>query len=932
MAANDIKAGGAWVEITAKDGKLRAELKNCEGRLAQFANKSKQFSLKTAAAIGAGFFAAKATLSGLMTAMVRYGDTFDKMAQWTGLGTKALSELKYTAEQSGTSIETVEASVRTLQKSLDDAANGSGDMVRSFQRIGVSIQDLQAMKPEDQFKTVARALGGIEDASMKAALAQRLLGDAGTQLLPMFNAGKDGMDALIESANELGLVISEEDADACAALGDSIHNLKQGFFGLARTILAQSVPALTDWAGKLGAGLKSIIGVVQAHPKLAAALTGMAGGFIGISGAVMGATQGIKLLVSALTLLKTHPAFWIAGAISGIAAATYAACRKAANGVAELSNKMSDLRQKNDEKARTDKTLLERLQELSVKQNHSNAEIQEAVYIAERLNNAYSGLGLTVDETTGKIIGLSKAFQKMTEIQNNNRKADVGAEIYEIESNIENLKQERRKILPSQLSYDNRLEKGKYTDKEIAEDTEFYDKELKYYVHINKRKKKRWNELTDKINIEDEKLSSRKELLSHLDQGIDTEEIEKNAVASGGTKNDKVETPEQLIERLSKDSENGTGKIETLNVEAQKVLDGLLERVKTAEGDDLTRTQEQIRSITVLLETRRNQILEGSEGKKAGDKAIKEAETAGMSDFAKAVAEANKEFDELKKSQETYRKELEAAGKSKEDIAAIIDPVLAAGEKIRDSKADAAEAEWNKKKNDESDKQKKEASEQAKKIKEETKKSDENAKDIKSSKVSLTQRLLAETQNDIFAEQRNFLAARDNGDLDELMESVQKLNQLEEVYKELQTQDMVGQLKGASMDLKTAAAELKAAEQSMDKDRILAAQKDYREKEGNFGNLQSSLQSVIEEQKAKIEESYTIADFDPETMIANLEAGIQESRELTSRGSFSAFDSSNVANSYERDIAESSKRQEKILEEMRSYTRKIFNNMGAAFT
>ena len=58
---------------------------------------------------------------------------------------------------------------------------------------------------------------------------------------------------------------------------------------------------------------------------------------------------------------------------------------------------------------------LERLNELSESETHSNEEKDEAVTLIAKLNERYGDLGITIDEVTGKIIGLGNAERKVNE-------------------------------------------------------------------------------------------------------------------------------------------------------------------------------------------------------------------------------------------------------------------------------------------------------------------------------------------------------------------------------------------------------------------------------------------------------------------------------------------------------------------------------------
>jgi hypothetical protein len=105
----DIKAGGAYVELTLKNS---AFLKGLRGVLTHLASFAKGFAIAGAAGISAGV-----AIGGVaLRAFTHTGDELDKMRQRTGLSVETLSELRHAADQSGSSIEELEAGIRKMQR------------------------------------------------------------------------------------------------------------------------------------------------------------------------------------------------------------------------------------------------------------------------------------------------------------------------------------------------------------------------------------------------------------------------------------------------------------------------------------------------------------------------------------------------------------------------------------------------------------------------------------------------------------------------------------------------------------------------------------------------------------------------------------------------------------------------------------------------
>jgi len=113
------------------------------------------------------------------------GDSIAKMSARTGIGVESLSELGYAAEMSGTSMESFEKSVRTMQKTLVAAAGGSAAAVGALRKLGLTAADLDGLSPEQQFKLIADQLSKIEDPAARAVVAMDIFGKSGAELLPI---------------------------------------------------------------------------------------------------------------------------------------------------------------------------------------------------------------------------------------------------------------------------------------------------------------------------------------------------------------------------------------------------------------------------------------------------------------------------------------------------------------------------------------------------------------------------------------------------------------------------------------------------------------------------------------------------------------------------------------------------------------------------
>ena len=330
-----IRAGRAFVELGVSD-KLSAGLRRAQKRLEAFGR-----GLRSAGTRLAGIGAAAVTaLLGSVKVFSSMGDTLDKMSLRTGVSAEALSELGFAAEQSGADLETLENGLKFMQRSLVDAAKGSASAQQALSMLGLSVEDLAGLSPDQQFKALADGLAQVTDPALRTALAMEIFGRAGTKLLPLLSAGATGIEELHAQARSLGLTVSTQTARDAAELNDTLNILwrvvKQGVFAiggaLAPTIrdlsqrITRIIVSATDWikrnkevvvwALKIAAGVVvvgavliglgvAITGVAAAMGVLASVVSGIGAAF-GLVGAALGALLSpLGLVIAAVVGLGT---------------------------------------------------------------------------------------------------------------------------------------------------------------------------------------------------------------------------------------------------------------------------------------------------------------------------------------------------------------------------------------------------------------------------------------------------------------------------------------------------------------------------------------------------------------------------------------------------------------------------------------------------
>lgn len=227
--------------------------------------------------IGTGMVVAGTMVVGALGSMinkyVEAGDEIDKMARRTGFAAETLSELRYAAQITGADITAIEKGIKKMSKTIVDASEGMTTYERALGRINLTSAELIELSPEEQFLKIGYAIANLENPTMRAATAVDVFGRAGTQMLPLFESGAEGLDALREKAHELGIVFDEEAALKAAKLRDAQTDLKESLMGLGFAVAENLVPILTDMVGKITGVISKVSEWARENPTLASTIT-----------------------------------------------------------------------------------------------------------------------------------------------------------------------------------------------------------------------------------------------------------------------------------------------------------------------------------------------------------------------------------------------------------------------------------------------------------------------------------------------------------------------------------------------------------------------------------------------------------------------------------------------------------------------------------
>lgn len=198
---------------------------------------------------GASIAALGVGITALVMPVARVGDEFFKLSQKTGVSVEALTALDYAAKLSDVTTEGLTKALQKLSVAMFDTQVNGDEGSAALKALGVSATDAhgQIRPTEAVLLDLAEKFADMPDGVDKAALAVKLFGKEGLAIIPFLNQGREGITALMEEAQRLGLVMSEDVARASEVFNDNLTHLSAIFEGVQRQIGAAVIPILADF-------------------------------------------------------------------------------------------------------------------------------------------------------------------------------------------------------------------------------------------------------------------------------------------------------------------------------------------------------------------------------------------------------------------------------------------------------------------------------------------------------------------------------------------------------------------------------------------------------------------------------------------------------------------------------------------------------------
>lgn len=247
------------------------------------------------------------------------GETLDVTSRKTGLTIQQLVGLKYAAEQNHVSLDQMQAALRGLGQTVEEAiSKPTSKAAEAYQQLGISTDFLKANQNDEMaiLLRVADAYQHGGTAIQQMANAQLIMTRGGREIIPVLQAGSSGILAYIEAGNKLA-PITKEQIEALHQESKAVTDLNTAWEAVKVSAAAAASPSLTP---KLDLLSKALSGDSDASWNLAKSL-------LAVKDGARGNDELLPRLVDKLRSLTT----WFSSASK--AADQYVASERAVSGI-----------------------------------------------------------------------------------------------------------------------------------------------------------------------------------------------------------------------------------------------------------------------------------------------------------------------------------------------------------------------------------------------------------------------------------------------------------------------------------------------------------------------------------------------------------------------------------------------------------------------
>jgi methyl-accepting chemotaxis protein len=220
-----------------------------------------------------------------------------------GTTAEKLQSLQFAAEASEVPVEALSMGLMRLQRAMFASGNGAMGAGSAFKALGLDQKDLKTMDSTQAFVQVAQAISEVKNPAEQTALAMKVFGRGGAQLLPLLKEGKEGIAKLRGEVVALGGGYSGQYLENSKKYKEETVRLGMAWRSFSVLLTDRLVPAMTWVTDK-------IMGIIVGINHLSESVDI---GRVGLAAFAAVAIAGLSTVLPLITAFAIKSALPIAG-------------------------------------------------------------------------------------------------------------------------------------------------------------------------------------------------------------------------------------------------------------------------------------------------------------------------------------------------------------------------------------------------------------------------------------------------------------------------------------------------------------------------------------------------------------------------------------------------------------------------------------------
>lgn len=327
-------------------------------------------------------------IGGLITSTVRWADAIQDVSDATGIATSSVMGFQQAVQDAGGSLEGANAGLVRLTSLIGEAKDGSRSAIDAFEKINISLGDLERLSSKDILRLVIKNIGELQSASARLSATRDFFSKGlSTTNLQQVNATIDSFTSS-----------STQSSQAVKSLADAQGNLEKITYRLKEEVIKLLTP-ISKFFGTIKTDQKSLDAFVD---KIKGAIS------------VLGTLLTVVLAVTAVGRIYRFVAAWknAASLLSGLLKEPHKAYQRIQGAIKTTSDELQKATKHHKQDLTKQLELLKKV-EVAFEQVKKIAAIA-GITIASAFGYAVGQKAL--DEFTAKVYKLVSAFAPFSRV------------------------------------------------------------------------------------------------------------------------------------------------------------------------------------------------------------------------------------------------------------------------------------------------------------------------------------------------------------------------------------------------------------------------------------------------------------------------------------------------------------------------------------